>query len=451
MVENTVRVITIFLLFPVYSYAQLQSAAQVQSQGAQISGMAGNLESTVIIGEPVVSGVIDHPGLGGSSFGFLGPGGQTGVPVAEAGPNQTVEPEVVVTLDGSNSFDPGGNPLTYTWLSLDGIVLNQTNSVQVSFTAPLVLGRQIFRFQLVVNNGQEDAVPDEVMVTISEADWIPVVYTNSSTLIGQVTINGLHAAAGDIVGAFVDGECRGWGEVFMHNNASFVSMNVQGETTATVDFRVIDMSEQQICDATATLAFSPPEGYGTPSSPFLIEANCNGSSNCDGVTLSNFTEPIPSGVYRASNNIISDDQVSPGATVVFQAANSISLQAGFRVQAGTVFTARIADCNTNPLINESTLKATAFASVPVIERVRIFPNPFSSSFTLSFYATAAERVVVRILDLHGRPVRTESVLEPGSGWFEKIYDLGDLPAGYCIIQLVTADRILDTKRVLKLK
>ena len=59
-------------------------------------------------------------------------------PVADAGPAQTVPEGSLVTLNGSNSTDPGNGPLSYLWTQTDGprISLSSVAAAQPTFTAP---------------------------------------------------------------------------------------------------------------------------------------------------------------------------------------------------------------------------------------------------------------------------------------------------------------------------
>ena len=62
-------------------------------------------------------------------------------PVANAGPNQTVNPGATVTLDGSGSTDPEEDTLTYRWEQAPGvgggrIDLSDPTAVSPTFTAP---------------------------------------------------------------------------------------------------------------------------------------------------------------------------------------------------------------------------------------------------------------------------------------------------------------------------
>jgi hypothetical protein len=88
-------------------------------------------------------------------------------PVADAGPNQSVETDDVVTLDGSGSFDANGDPLTYAWTLTSKpaesvAALTGATTVSPTFTADLA-GNYVV--SLVVNDGTANSAPDTVTIT----------------------------------------------------------------------------------------------------------------------------------------------------------------------------------------------------------------------------------------------------------------------------------------------
>jgi len=91
-------------------------------------------------------------------------------PIADAGNDQTEKSGVLVTLDGSNSSDPGGHlPLTYGWAQTGGTPVDLSNYFisQPTFTAPDISEQTILTFTLVVTNSiGQVSPPDGVMVTI---------------------------------------------------------------------------------------------------------------------------------------------------------------------------------------------------------------------------------------------------------------------------------------------
>lgn len=60
-------------------------------------------------------------------------------PVADSGPDQVAAPGTTVTLNGSNSTDPDGSALTYTWVQTSGPTVKLTNAKTsiATFKAPL--------------------------------------------------------------------------------------------------------------------------------------------------------------------------------------------------------------------------------------------------------------------------------------------------------------------------
>jgi hypothetical protein len=88
--------------------------------------------------------------------------------------------------------------------------------------------------------------------------WVPVIYTNTTVAYCEVMIDGENAAAGDEVGAFVNYECRGVGEVFMEREASYASMNIQGEMPELVNFAVYDASANEVLISDHFINSLPP-------------------------------------------------------------------------------------------------------------------------------------------------------------------------------------------------
>jgi hypothetical protein len=87
-------------------------------------------------------------------------------PVADAGADQSgLEANTLVTLDGSGSYDPDGDSISYDWAQVAGpaVSLSDSESVQPTFT-PTVRG--IYVFELIVNDGSLNSQPDSVTVSV---------------------------------------------------------------------------------------------------------------------------------------------------------------------------------------------------------------------------------------------------------------------------------------------
>jgi len=219
-------------------------------------------------------------------------------PVADAGPNQTVDEGSAVTLNGSNSFDPDfGDSITYKWLQTGGtptVTLNGANTATPTFTAPNVgPGGTSLTFRLTVTDlgGLEDR--DTTTINVSfvnqppSADAGPNQTKEEET---KVTLNGSNSSDPD------DGiKSYRWSQtagprIRLSNEEAvkptFTAPNVTGSKSLKFELTVTDFGGLQDTDTTivnVTGDNDPPTADAGPDQAKEEETKVtlNGSNSSD--------------------------------------------------------------------------------------------------------------------------------------------------------------------------
>ncbi len=108
-----------------------------------------------------------------------------GVPIANAGSDQTVHVESTVTLDGSNSYDSDEDTLTYSWSFISKPSGSNATFTNSDVANPTFIPDKVgdYEIGLIVNDGKEDSEIDTVMITaLNDAP-------NISNIAGQIVVN----------------------------------------------------------------------------------------------------------------------------------------------------------------------------------------------------------------------------------------------------------------------
>ena len=109
---------------------------------------------------------IDYPEWVGCVWGECDSGTANLPPIANAGPDQIVAENELVTLDGSESSDFENVNLSYFWTAPVNIELDDPTQSTPTFISPEVSDSTFLLFTLIVSDGELESDPDSVTVTI---------------------------------------------------------------------------------------------------------------------------------------------------------------------------------------------------------------------------------------------------------------------------------------------
>jgi hypothetical protein len=96
-------------------------------------------------------------------------------PVADAGPDQIGVTAATITLNGSNSYDPNGEKLTYSWVQEAGPSVAVSGANQAVATFPAAVG-QSYTFRLTVRNESGLSASARTHVTTRSQDKAQIVF-----------------------------------------------------------------------------------------------------------------------------------------------------------------------------------------------------------------------------------------------------------------------------------
>jgi chitodextrinase len=288
--------------------------------------------------------------------------------------------------------------------------------------------------------------------------WTPVIYTNSTIVYAIVTIEGVDAEEGDLVGAFVGSQCRAVTEVQLMDRTAIASMVVQGEQIETVNFKIWDSSEDIIYNVATTIQSDPGGVVGYPPNEILLNGsnvteitqtlNLNGGWNLVSLyvrpvdmSVEVIFEPIMDNLLKVKDIYSSYD---PNLPSVYNTLHDLEDGMGYYVRVSGVSTLNVTGAALNPTETPIGLN-NGWNLVAYVNQIAM---PVEDAFA----ELIANETLIKVKDIFSSydpnlppAYNTLSNMEPGKGYYLRV--VGSFTFHYPLAvraELASVDRLCES-------
>ena len=240
-------------------------------------------------------------------------------PVADAGPNQSLPGAATVTLDGSASFDPDGDPITFLWTRETGPPVNLANPTSAVTTFSAAAG-QVYTFRLTVKDNFGGQAIARVTITTGN----PAPPTIVSFIANPTTIN-----------------------MGQSSQLSWQVINADTVSISTLGNEALNGSAPVTPSATTTYILTATRGSQSVTAPATVTVN-NGTGG-NGVPIIVAFTANPTSITQGATSTLSWQVQNATTVTIDNGVGMVSLNGtrGVTPAATTVYTLTATNANGN--------------------------------------------------------------------------------------------------------